>query len=193
MYTAYRLLIFGLILAPATVLAEVMDKELTISEIWWALLPGLLVCVLAAAVWRWLLVPSLYFGLTGGLAYAWTEWFSPDVGPNIAAEAGAHYGYHANGALFLLLLMHVAAWFLSTRHSVVGIRWRPAQLVSTRGRLCTLVYAAWLALLVVLAVVSGFATVRSIWLSPPVFLATAFLSWAGFCYAYTARTQTSVV
>jgi len=102
-----------------------MDKELAVSDIWWGLLTGVAVCVLAAAVWRWLLVPSLYFGLTEGLGYAWTEWFSPGVGPNIAAEAGAHYGYHANAALFLLLLVHIAAWFLSARHSVVGIRWRP--------------------------------------------------------------------
>jgi hypothetical protein len=192
-YIAHRLIVVGLVLAPATVLAEVMDKELSISDIWLALLSGVVVCVLAAALWRWLLVPSLYFGLTEGLAYAWTEWFSPHVGPNIAAEAGDHYGYHANAALSLLLLVHVAAWFLSTRHSVVGIRWRPARFVSTRGRVCTLVYAAWLALSVVLAVLGGFSTVHRIWLSPPVLVAGAFLSWAGFSYVRTATAQTSVV
>jgi len=187
MYKAHRLLVAGLILAPVTARAEVMDKELSIADIWWALLLAASVCVVTAAVWRWLLVPSFYFGLTSGLAYAWTEWFSPHVGPNIAAEAGTHYGYHANAALFLLLLVHVSAWFLSTRYSVVAIRWRPAWLGSTRGRLCTLVYAAWLALSVVLAVVGGFSTMHSIWLSPPVLLAAAFLSWAGFSYVHTAR------
>ena len=193
MYIAHRLMTVGLVLAPVIASAEVMDKELTVPDMWWALLSGVLVCVLAAAVWRWLLVPSFYFGLAGGLAYAWTEWFSPHVGPNIAAEAGARYGYHANAALFLLLLVHVGAWFLSTRHSVVGVRWQPAPLVSTRGRMCTLVYAAWLALSVVMAVVGGFSTVRSIWLSPTVLLAAAFLSWAGFSYVRTARAYTSVV
>ena len=187
-----RLMIVGLALAPATALAEVMDKELAISEIWWALLSAVLVCFLAAAVWRWLPVPSLYFGLTGGLAYAWTEWFSPHVGPNIATEAGAHYGYHANAALFLLLLVHVAAWFLSTRHSVVGLRWRPARFGSTRGRLCTLVYAGWLTLSVVLAVVGGFSTAHSIWVSPPVLFAAAFLTCAGLSYLHTARAHTLV-
>jgi hypothetical protein len=184
---AHRLMVVGLVLGPATAFAEVMDKELTVPEIWWALLRGTLACLLAAVVWRWLLVPSFFFGLTGGLAYAWTEWFSPHVGPNIAEEAGAHYGYHANSALFLLLLTHIAAWFLSSWRSVVAIRWRPAGLLSTRDRLATLAYATWLALSVAMSVVGGFTTLRIIWLSPPVLLAAVFVAWAGFFYVRTAN------
>ena len=153
----------------------------------------MIACAVATALWRWLLVPSFLFGLTTGVAFAWTEWFDSHVGPSIASEAGAHYGYHANSALLLLLCVHVAGWFLSSRRSVVASRWHPAGFVSTRERLCTLAYAAWLALSVAMAVVGGFATSRSIWLSPPVVFAVAFLCWSGFSYVRAANERTSVV
>jgi len=54
------------------------------------------------------------------------------------------------------------------------------------------VYAPWLALSVVLAVVGGCSTVRRIWLSLPALLAAAFLGWDGFSYAHSARADTLV-
>jgi len=167
-------------LAPRYVYAEVMDKELSIAEIWMSLLWALAICAAATGLWRWLLVPSFALGLYLGVGYAWTEWFDPGVGPAIRAEVGEAYGYHANAAVSLLLSAHVAAWFLSSWRSVVGSRWHPANTVSLSGRRNVLLYAA--SLLLLAAFVAGLGVSRWIWISPVMFIALAFLSWAVLAY-----------
>ena len=58
----------------------------------------------------------------------------------------------------------------------------PQALYRHEDRLCTLAYAAWLALSVAMAMVGGFATSRAIWLSPPVLLRCGILVLVGFSY-----------
>jgi hypothetical protein len=188
MRTVHRLLVALSALAPAYVFAEVMDKELSIPEIWMSLLWGLVICAVATGFWRWLLVPSFALGLLVGVGYAWTEWFDPSVGPAIRAEAGEVYGYHANAAVALLLLAHVVGWFLSSWRSVVSLRWRAADSVSLRGRLNALLYAALL--LLVAGSVAGLAVSRWIWISPVIFIGVAFLGWTAIAYV-RSRTDAS--
>jgi hypothetical protein len=168
-------------LVPAPVFAEVMDKELSIPEIWVSLLCGVLLCAVATGLWRWLLVPSFAVGLYIGVGYAWTEWFDPGVGPAIRAEAGEGYGYHANAAVALLLSAHVAGWFLSSWQSVVTLRWRAVDSVSSNRRLNAFAYAAALLLVMVVAV-AGLAVSRWIWVSPVMLIGVAFLGWTAIAY-----------
>src|SRR6187402_369985 len=76
--------------------AEVMDKEMAPSDISRALMLSLLLALPAAAVHRWLLLPLFVFGPVRELAYAWTEWHDPFVGPSISLEAGPAYGFLAD-------------------------------------------------------------------------------------------------
>jgi hypothetical protein len=168
-------------LAPASVFAEVMDKELSIPEIWLSLLWGVALCAIATGLWRWLLVPSFAVGLYAGVGYAWTEWFDPSVGTAIRAEAGEGYGYHANAAVALLLSAHVAGWFLSSWRSVVALRWRADDSVSSDRRRKALAYAAALLLLLVVAV-AGLAVSRWVWVSPVMLIGVAFLGWTAIAY-----------
>jgi hypothetical protein len=116
---AHPLLIFAVLLMAAPVSAEVMDKEMSIPQIWQAFGWALLIALVTAVIWRWLLVPSFFLGLGSGLEFTWTQWFNSSVGPAMHAEAREIYGLHINGALSLLLFAHVLLWFVSTRRSLV--------------------------------------------------------------------------
>ena len=166
------------VLAPAELCAEVMHEEQPVSDIWMSLLWSLVIWAVAVGLWRWLLVPSFACGLLSDLGYAWTEWFS--VGPAIRAQAGEAYGYHLNAAVTLLLLGHIAAWFLASWRSVVGVWWCAADRASLQGRLDALWYAALLVLLT--GLVAGLAMSYRIWLSPAILVSVAFFSWTGLVY-----------
>lgn len=177
--------------SPLVAHAEVMDKELSILQIWQALLGALAFCALATALWRWLLVASLLAGLATGLAFAWTEWFDPLVGPAIRVEAGAAYGAHVHAALSLLLIAHVAAWFLASRWSLVARRRTPSGIRAAGGG-ATLAFSAAVAALTALAASAGFGGSPSIWFSPPIWIAAAFVAWAATAYVRGCRVRPSV-
>jgi hypothetical protein len=180
-------------LIPFLACAEVMDKEMSVLQVWDGLLWALLICVLTAGVWRWLLVPSFLCGLGTGLAFAWTEWFNPYVGPAIRNEAGPGYGYHINLAVSLLLLAHIAAWFLSSRFSIVSRRRTPPNPAIQQGRKRALFFASALAALTALAASGGFGATARIWISPPVLVAAVFVGWAAFAYGRTVRKKSKSV
>lgn len=176
-------------MVPFLAYAEVMDKEMSVPQIRQALLWALLICLLTAAVWRWLLVPSFLFGLGTGLGFAWTEWFDPYVGPAILTEAGPSYGYHVNLAVSLLLVAHIAAWALSSRLSIVSRRRTPPNPAIPQGRIRLLSFAAALAALTALAASGGFGATARIWISPPIFVAAVFAGWAAFAYGRAVRNK----
>lgn len=181
--------VIAVLMVPLLAYAEVMDKEMSVPQIWQALLWALLICLLTAAVWRWLLVPSFLFGLGTGLAFAWTEWFDPYVGPAIRNEAGPGYGYHITLAVSLLLLAHIAAWFLSSRFSIVSRRRTPPNPAIQQDRKRALFFASALAALTALAASGGFGATARIWISPPVLVAAVFAGWAAFAYARAVRNK----
>lgn len=84
----------GVVVARPAV-AEVMDKELSRSDIAHSLSLVLVIAVGAAALHRWLLLPLFTFGPVQQLGFAWTEWHDPLVGPAITREDGAAYGVFA--------------------------------------------------------------------------------------------------
>lgn len=178
MHTFLVLVALAALAPPAT--AEVMDKELSVGQVWLVLSCALGVCLVAGSLWRWLLVPSLLVGVIGGLGFTWTELYAPGVGASIRREAGPWYGVHVHSALSLLIGAHVAAWFLSSRRSVVArlcarFRRRPP------SRWATLIFAIAVAWIIGLGTRIGFeGTAASIWFSPPVAVAVGFLSWALF-------------
>jgi len=173
---------------PLAAHAEVMDKELSVPQIWHGVIYGMLICVFSAAIWRWLLTASFFFGLfLTGLDFAWTEWFDPYVGPGIRDEAGPHWGVHIIAAITILTIAHIIAWFLSSRLSLVN-HWRvPPDLKTPQGRKHTFIYAVTILLITALAACSGFVITAQIWLSPPVLIAVIFLGWATSVYRRTAR------
>lgn len=181
-----------MVASPLVAHAEVMDKELSIPQIWQALLWALAFGTLAAALWRWLLILSLLAGLATGLAFAWTEWFDPSVGPAIRVEAGAVYGAHVHAALSLLLVAHVAGWLLASRWSVAARRRTPSG-TPVAGTGATLIFAGAVAALTALAASSGFGGSPVIWVSPPIWVAGAFLAWATIAYVRATRVRLSVV
>ena len=178
--------------SPLVAHAEVMDKELSILQIWLALLRTLALCALATALWRWLLVPSLMAGLATGLAFAWTEWFDPYVGPAIRVEAGAAYGAHVQAALTLLLLAHIGAWFVASRWSIAARRSARAG-IQVAGKTSTFAFSGVVAVLTALAASGGFGGSPHILISPPIWIVVAFLAWAAITYVGTRRIRPSVV
>lgn len=96
------------------VAAEVMDKELSRGDIWmFAVIIGLLSLAVGSLKPRlvWPMIPVSYlFGPT----FAWTEWYTPDVGPVIAREAGRCYGLHASLGMTFIFAANICAWVLGT-------------------------------------------------------------------------------
>ena len=104
------LLTLATVVSPAS--AEVMDKELSVPEVWaWGSL-GALVGVLAIRRRWWSGLLSLPIAALGPVR-ALAESQDPHVGPAIAREAGVSYGTHAFIALIVVLAAHAAAW---TKH-----------------------------------------------------------------------------
>jgi hypothetical protein len=95
--------------------AEVMDKELSRSDIAHALLLSLALAVAAASLHRWVLLPLFIFGPVQELGFAWTEWHNPFVGPAISEEDGTAYGLVADGAMTIAVAAHLILWLLSNR------------------------------------------------------------------------------
>jgi hypothetical protein len=173
----YFIFIFAL---PITVCAEVMDKEMSVADIWRVLLWALLIALIAGFIWRWLLIPSFFIGGGMGLSFAWTEWYDPYVGPAILNEAGSSYGFHINTAISILLLFHILLWFLTSRFSVVSIiRGRP-KVGKAKDRKNILYYSICVAGITALSASGGFGASASIWASPPIFIDAIFLCWASF-------------
>jgi hypothetical protein len=180
--------VIGVLIIPFLAYAEVMDKEISVPQIWEAFIWALLICVVTAVVWRWLLIPSFLFGLATGLAFAWTEWFDPYVGPAIRNEAGLSYGYHINLAVSLFLVVHIAAWFFSSRFSVMSCLRTPPNLAVKQGCKRVLFFAFGLAAITALAASGGFGATARIWISPPIFVAGLFTAWAAFAYGRSGKT-----
>ena len=100
-------LVLAVAVTPAS--AEVMDKELSLTQVWaWGLL-GATVGLLAIRSRWWVGFVSLPVAALGPFR-ALVEFRDPYVGPAIAREAGATYGAHALAALTLVLAAHGAAW-----------------------------------------------------------------------------------
>ena len=172
-------------LSAARASAEVMDKELSVTEIWQAVLWALLVCVTTGAVWRWLLVPSFVFGVgVTNLGFTWTEWFNESVGKYMRIEAGASYGYHIQAAIIIVILAHMTAWFVSTRISLAAWLRRPSD---AAYNLRLIVFAALLCTVLILEAAGGFGATAWIWISPPMLVATGLL--AASLVAYFRRTE----
>jgi hypothetical protein len=108
---------FALAATPAVALAEVMDKEPPVSELWvWALFTG------AVGLVAWSRLPrgvALLLGgvtvLAGGLQFlpVLLEVVDPFVGLAIAAEAGPGYAVHLWAAFAAFIAMQavgVLAW-----------------------------------------------------------------------------------
>ena len=170
----HALLIFAVLLMTAPVSAEVMDKEMSVPQIWEAFGWALLIAFVTAAIWRWLLVPSFFLGLASGLGFTWTEWFNSSVGAAMRAEAGEIYGLHINGSLSLLLLAHVLLWFVATRRSLVRF-FHSSNIAPQKLSRDNLVFAALLWAVALLGSFGGFGATAWIWLSPPFLIATLFL------------------
>jgi hypothetical protein len=95
--------------------AEVMDKELSRSDIVHALLLSWAFAAAAALLHRWLLFPLFALGPTQEVGFAWTEWHDPFVGPAIIQEDGFAYGLVADGCMTIAVAAHLGLWFLSSR------------------------------------------------------------------------------
>ncbi|MCO6509979.1 MAG: hypothetical protein J5I65_04230 [Aridibacter famidurans] len=154
-----------------------MDKELTVPMIWQSLAIGLGLCILFAAVWRWLL-PVSYLFTSMPLAFAWIEWFDPSVGPAIAQEAGPDYGVYVTAAILILQVCFIASWYLATRFSFVAFVLRGREATSFSVAVKDLVFALLLFLITLLGPVSSFGPGNAIWVSPPILFAAAFLVFA---------------
>jgi hypothetical protein len=165
-----------LLLSPVCVHAEVMDKELSVPQIWLMLALALLICAAAAAVWRWLLIPSFFLGLLIGPAGARMEWLDPFVGPAIRHEAGAGYGIHATITILIIILAHIALWYLSSRFSYVA-RWRPPKHSLEKIKYPTMRYAISLNVIIVLVRSTGSGR-APIWLDLPLITTVIFGFWA---------------
>lgn len=151
-----------------------MDKELSIAEIWQFLAIGVGLCIFFGAVWRWLLPFSYLFALMP-LSFAWTEWFDPSVGPDIAREAGPDYGSHVTAAILFLQCSYILAWFISRRFSVVAFVKRASEASAYLRAAKDLVFAVLFLLITLLGASAGFGPGSFIWRSPPMLLAAAFL------------------
>jgi hypothetical protein len=81
-------------------------KEMAPADISGALLLSLVLAP-AAAIHRWLLLPLFIFGPVQQLAYVWTEWHDPFIGPAISREAGASYGLFADGAMAVAVVAYL--------------------------------------------------------------------------------------
>jgi hypothetical protein len=100
------LLLVGLLssLMTAQVYAEVMDKEPSIADNWWA---AILLALVAVLAWRWrwwagAVVTGVFLLRVWGV---WAEVHDPWVGPAIVREAGQEYP----GQFYLSVLLGVAA------------------------------------------------------------------------------------
>ncbi|GEM_PF-4084411 len=166
-------------LTAATASAGVMDKELSITEIWQAVLWALLICVLAGAVWRWVLVPSFVCGVgVTNLGFTWTEWFHPSLGAAMRTEAGASYGYHIQAAIIIVTLAHMMVWFVASRFSLTA--WfRPS---TALYNIKLIAFTALLCIILVLEAAGGFGAAARIWLSPPMLVAAGLLTASVIAY-----------
>jgi hypothetical protein len=151
--------------------AEVMDKELSVDQIWQMCSWSLLVCAVAAALWRWLLLPSFFLGVFSDLGFTWTEWFNAYTGPAMWVEAGSSYGYQLHAALVALILAHITGWVVSSRWSLIA-RWR-SPVTSPMHSRGTLLFAGLMwSITALTASQAGFGATALIWLSPPMVAVT---------------------
>lgn len=104
------MVVVALALAALPLHAEVMDKEMSVAQIWQSVLLCGGIAMTVGFIWRWLLIPSFLFSLLYGPLFAVVEWLDPYVGPAIAQEAGGSYGRHAYAALGAVCLLHWAFW-----------------------------------------------------------------------------------
>ena len=166
---------FVVLLLPVS--AEVMDKELSVPQIWQLLGFGVGLCILSAAIWRWLVAVSFLYSLMP-LAFAWTEWFDPSVGPAIAHEAGPDYGINVIVAILLLQASCIFGWYMGRRFSVVAIATRGFRPPDRRSGTMEVIFALLLLSITLLGASSGFGPHLAIWISPPVLFAIVYLVWA---------------
>ncbi|HRY96180.1 MAG TPA: hypothetical protein P5147_22145 [Myxococcota bacterium] len=101
----------ALVTLPSTALAEVMDKEASLGEIWaWAAISS----VLVVGAWRirWWLGPTLTAVLSVyGVAIS-LELADVSVGPAILLEAGTTYPWHFGAASLLFLSSNILGFLL---------------------------------------------------------------------------------
>lgn len=176
-----------LLLLAAPLHAEVMDKEMSIPDIWRSAIVPAVLAVAAALLNRWLLLLSFCVAIVLGPTFAWTEWHSESVGPAILREAGASYGLHANTAMAVVVLAHVAGWSLAShrrrRRLKRAGRWNP--LLARRSSVHAVLFMGIIASLTALAASSGFGGGGGIWLSPPLLVSIIFLLFAAGLAART--------
>ncbi len=106
------IILFLICFLPNPVVAEVMDKELSLQSIWLWAFWGSVIGVSFILFKRWLGVISLI--IFGFILYgAISEWNDPLIGPAIARESGLNYGFHAYSALTILVVFHFVCWTTS--------------------------------------------------------------------------------
>src|SRR5215813_2052050 len=152
--------------------AEVMDKEMSIPDIWRSLLIPLIFVLAASLVHRWLLFLSVVLGMAVGPLFAWTEWYDPYVGPAIKNEAGGTYGLHANGAVAALLLAHMLGWGFALQRARGRLKRRGHLNQRRRDRLSleTIAFSCFMLAITVVGATTGFGGGPGIWFSPPLIL-----------------------
>ena len=100
----------------SVLLAEVMDKELSVPGLWgWAVL-WMFAGFLATRYRCWLgliTLPVAAFLPAGALS----EFYDPQVGPAIVREAGWTYGLHSYAALAVIFLGHVLGFIACLRNA----------------------------------------------------------------------------
>lgn len=91
------------------VMAEVMDKEMSVSAVWLSAVVGGAIGFIVIHYRWWIgLITLLCFGFFSFGAVA--EWYDPHAGPAIGNEAGDRYGIHAWVGLIVVFAAHIAGW-----------------------------------------------------------------------------------
>lgn len=158
--------------AAGPALAEVLDKEPTIDDVWHATATCLVLALFATwLVHRWLMV--LTFGALfarSAATFAWTEWHDEYVGPALRAEAGLSYGKHVHAAMVVALAGHLFFWWIGRLQSAKKQEPRVEAMESMLEARRSLVFSGLLFAGLVIAAHGGFGAGPDLWWSPPMLL-----------------------
>jgi len=110
-HTTVALAVLAVLLSASPVLAEVMDKEPTIRDMWES---ALVLGVAGGAAWLW----NKWAGIVVSLLAIFVAWgrylevSDPFVGPAITLEAGPTYVRHAYTAMAVSIAPHIGAFLV---------------------------------------------------------------------------------